>query len=157
MTVNRVPAINSEPVRLHVVVFGSTLNATVPFPDPDAPLVTRIQTLLLTAVHGQPVPVVTVLVALPPAARNDWLVGDTAAAHEVPACVTVSVAPAMVSVLVRLDVRVFAATSNMTLPSPDPIVPAVTVIHGALLVAVQSHPVAAATVLIPVPPDAAND
>ena len=37
------------------------------------------------------------------------------------------------------------------MPSPLPVAPAVTVIHDALLAAVQLHPVAAVTAIVPVP------
>jgi hypothetical protein len=55
----------------------------------------------------------------------------------IPACVTVSVIPAIVRVPVRGVVDVFAATLNVTPPLPDVFgpPPAVTVIHEALLVA----------------------
>jgi hypothetical protein len=57
--------------------------------------------------------------------------------HVTPDCVTVSVRPAIVSVPVRGVVEVFAVTLNVTPPLPDVFgpPPAVTVIHGALLVA----------------------
>ena len=69
---------------------------------------------------------------------------------------TVKVAPAIVSVPVRLD-PVFAATPNVTEPVPDPVAPPVMVIHDALLDAVQPQPVAAVTLLLPVPAAAVND
>ena len=67
------------------------------------------------------------------------------------------VAPAIVSVPVRPDVDVFAATENSTLAGPDPEAPLVTVIHAALLVALQPHPAPAVTPVLPVPPAAVND
>ena len=146
----------SDPSRLHVVVLAATANVTVPFPVPVAPLVTVIQALLLTAVHGQPVAAVTVLLPVLAAAVNDWLVGDTEDEHDVPACVTVNVAPAIVSVPVRLA-AVFAATLNDTDPLPVPVAPLVTVIQALLLTAVHGHPDVALTVVVPVPPAAVND
>ena len=139
-----------------MVVLAATSNVTEPLPDPVAPLVNVIHTLLLTAVHGQPAAVVTVLLPLLSAAVNDWLVGDTAGEHVLPAWVTVKVAPAMVSVPVRPD-AVLAATLNDTDPLPDPVAPLVRVIQDALLDAVQAQPVAAVTVLLPVPAAAAKD
>src|SRR6185436_18400522 len=127
-----VPAIVSDPRRLHVVVFAATSKVTEPLPDPVAPLVRVIHALLLTAVHGQPPATVTVLLPLLAAAGSDWFVGDTAGEHEFPACVTVKVAPAIVSVPVRLD-PVLAVTLNVTEPLPDPVAPLVTEIHDALL------------------------
>ena len=70
---------------------------------------------------------------------------------------TVNVAPAIVSVPVRLDATVFAATVNPTVPFPEPVAPLVIVIHATLLTAVHEHPVATVTALLPVPPDAASD
>src|SRR5205814_4556552 len=77
--------------------------------------------------------------------------------HGTPACVTVKVFPAIVSVPVRDVPAVFAATLNVTLPLPEPDAPVVTVIHVALLTAVHAQPVGAVTVVLPVPPAAATD
>ena len=73
------------------------------------------------------------------------------------AWVTVNVAPAIVSVPVRLEATVLVATLKPTVPLPDPVAPLVTVIQVALLAALHAHPVPAVTVLLPVPPDAVND
>ena len=70
---------------------------------------------------------------------------------------TVNVAPAIVSVPVRLDATVFAATLKPTVPLPDPVAPLVTVIHAALLAAVHAQPVATLTLLLPVPADAVKN
>jgi len=137
-------------------VFGSTLKATAPFPDPDAALVSVIHALLLAAVHGQPVPAVSVLLPSPPDAVNDWLVGDTTGEHEFPAWLTVKVVPAIVSVPLRPG-PVLAATSNVTAPLPDPAEPLVTVIHTLLLTAVHGQPAVIVSVVLPLPPDVVND
>jgi hypothetical protein len=71
VTVNVDPAIVSVPVRLAVPVLAATLNVTVPDPEPDAPVTTVIHAALLTAVHRQPVPTVTVLLPAPAAAAAD--------------------------------------------------------------------------------------
>ena len=147
----------SVPVRLEATGFAATLNPAVPFPDPVAPLVTVIHAALLAAVHEQPVATVTLLLPVPADAVNDWLVGEIVGEQEAAACVTVKVAPAIVRVPVRLDATVFAATLNPTVPFPEPVAPLVIVIHATLLTAVHEHPVATATVLLPVPPDAASD
>ena len=76
VTVNVAPAIVSVPVRLEATVFAATVNVTEPLPEPVAPPVTVIHAALLAAVHAQPVPAVTVLLPLPPAAVNDWLSGE---------------------------------------------------------------------------------
>jgi hypothetical protein len=71
--------------------------------------------------------------------------------------VTVNVAPAIVSVPLRLVVAVFAATLKPVLPEPDPEAPLVIVIQEALLVDVQPQPEPAVTPVAPVPPAAVND
>src|SRR5574341_283269 len=47
---------------------------------------------------------------------------------------------------------VLAATVNWTVPAPEPLTPAVMVIHKSLLAAVQAHPVAVVTLTEPDPP-----
>ena len=70
--------------------------------------------------------------------------------HAAPACVTVNVMPATLSVPVRDAVDVFAVAEKFTVPLPLPDAPAVTVSHEAPLAAVHAHPVAAFT---PTEPD----
>jgi hypothetical protein len=144
-------------VRIVATAFAVTLKPTVPLPEPVAPLVTVIQDALLAAVHAQPVATLTVLLPVPAEALNDWLEGDIDGEQVAAACVTVNVAPAIVSVPVRLDATVFAATLYPTVPLPEPVAPLVTVIHAALLAAVHAQPVAAVTALLPVPAEAEND
>ena len=50
-----------EPLRVAPLAFASTLNVTVPGPDPVAPPVTTIHVTALTAVHVHPAPAVTVV------------------------------------------------------------------------------------------------
>jgi hypothetical protein len=72
-------------------------------------------------------------------------------------CETVKVFPAATIVPVRALLVVFAATLNETLPLPVPEAPAVTLIHGALVVAVHAHVAAdAVTAMVPVPPASAK-
>jgi hypothetical protein len=68
-----------------------------------------IQLSLLVAVQLHPLVVVTVTLAGPPAAGLVGFSGATVKAHA-PACVTVTVWPATVSVPVRPEVEVLAAT-----------------------------------------------
>ena len=82
--VNVAPAIVSDPVRLLAVVFAATLNDTGPLPVPDAPLVTAIHALLLTAVHVHQSAAVTVLLPTPAAEVNDWRGGEIVGAHGPP-------------------------------------------------------------------------
>ena len=154
---NVAPAIVSVPVRIDATVFAATLNVTEPLPDPVAPPVTVIHGALLTAVQLQPVAAVTALLPLAAASVKDSAFGEIDGEQAAAACVTVNVAPAIVSVPVRLEATVFAATPNVTEPLPEPVAPPVTVIHGALLVAVQLHPVATNTLLPPLPAAAVKD
>jgi hypothetical protein len=68
---------------------------------------------------------------------------------------TVNVCPAIVIVPERAPPPVEAAL-NRTAPLPEPLPPDVTVNHAALLVAVQSQPLPAVTVTMPLPPLAAT-
>ena len=59
---------------------------------------------------------------------------------------------------VRVPVRTppgLAATLNRTVPLPVPLAPDVTVIHAALLAAVQAQPVPVDTATLPIPPGVA--
>ena len=136
------------------MVLAVTVNVTGPEPVPDAPVEIEIQLADSVVVHAQVDEVVTEVDAVPPAAETVSLVGDIAYEQAAAACVTVKVAPAIVSVPVRGVVTVFAATLNDALPGPVPVAPAVTVIHVSLLTAVHPHPAAAVTVALPVPPAA---
>jgi hypothetical protein len=69
VTVNAPPAIVSVPVRA-APVFAATLNATEPFPVPEAPAVTVIQVALLAAVHPHVLAADTDTVPVPPAAAT---------------------------------------------------------------------------------------
>ena len=81
---------------------------TVPLPVPLAPDVIVIHDELLTAVHPQPLPAVTVTLADPPLDPKLCDVGDGLKLHT-PASVTVIVCPATVNVPVRAVDEVFAA------------------------------------------------
>jgi hypothetical protein len=81
VTVNVFPAIESVPVRVDVDALAPTLKLTVPFPLPDAPAVTVIQAALLTAVHAQPVPAVTVVLLVPPPEAAESVDGEIVGAQ----------------------------------------------------------------------------
>ena len=98
------------PVREPVEVLEATLRDTLPLPEPDAPAVTVIHELLLTAVHEQPVVPVTDTVYEPPLAPADWLAGEMLELHAAAACVTVYDLPPAVTVALRLVPTVFVAT-----------------------------------------------
>jgi hypothetical protein len=81
----------------------------VPLPLPL--LVAVIQITLLVAVQRHPVPAVTLMLAAPPLAGLEALVGETVNVHgAVPLCVTVTVCPATVRVALREVVEVLANT-----------------------------------------------
>jgi len=63
----------------------------------------------------------------------------------------------MVEFMVLDDVVVLAATEQLTTPLPVPLLPEVIVIQGALLVAVQVHPLCVVTLMFPVVPLAPTD
>jgi hypothetical protein len=158
VTVNVRPAIVSVPVRTELVVLGATVKLAEPLPEPDAPAVTVIQVTLLTAVQAQPVVVVTVVDALPPAAGTDWLEGEIANEHGAAAWVTVNVWLAIVIVPVRGLVAVLAAALKLAEPPPVPVAPLVSVSHpGSLLTPSHGQPACVVTVVRPEPPTAATD
>jgi hypothetical protein len=72
--------------------------------------VTVIHDALLTPVQPHPLPAVTVTLPVPPVDVRLCDVGDALKLQGAPACVTVIVAPATVSVPVRVAVDVFGAT-----------------------------------------------
>lgn len=109
---------------------------------------------LLLVLQAHPAVAVTVIVPLPATDVTLADAGEIVGAQGVPACVTVKVAPAIVRVPVRLAVPVFAAAVNDTVPDPVPAAPEVIVSQAALLVALQTQPIPAVTVLLPVPPAA---
>jgi hypothetical protein len=70
-----------------------------------------IHEALLTAVHAQPEPTVTVTLAVPPVRVNLALVGEIEYVQTgAPLWLTVNVVPAIVSVPERWEVEVFAST-----------------------------------------------
>ena len=155
-TVNVLPAIVRVPTRATVPVFSATTYVALPFPEPDP--VTVIQETPLADVHVQPACDVTVMVPLTrPFEPTTTDSGVTVNVQAAPACVTVKVLPAIVSVPVRLVVALFAATLKVTVPPPDPDAPAVIASHEALLAAVHAHVVPTLTVVLPVPAAAVKD
>jgi hypothetical protein len=157
VTVTVCPATVSVPVRDVVEVFAATVNATVPLPVPELPLLTVIHAALLAAVHVQPVPAVTPTDPLPPADVSDAEVVESVKVQGAPACVTVTVFPAIVSVPEREVADVFAATVNATVPLPVPELPPLTVIQAVLLAAVHVQPLPAVTPTAPLPAADVND
>jgi hypothetical protein len=82
----------------------------VPLPLSLAPPVTVIQLLLLTAVQAQPEALVTLTLPVVADDEIDRDVVDSVKLHGTPACVTVNVWPATVTVPVRALADVLALT-----------------------------------------------
>jgi hypothetical protein len=103
-TVKVCPPMVSVPVRA-AAVFAATLNATVPLPVPDAPLVTVNHAALALAVHAQLfADAVTVTDPAAAVSATSCVVGEIPKVHGgggAAACVTVKVFPAAAIVAVR--------------------------------------------------------
>jgi hypothetical protein len=153
-TVKFWPAIASVADRAVVFGFAATLNPADPLLVPLAPLVIVIHETGDVADQAHPEGAVTVTVPVSPPAAIDALDGEIVGVHVTADCVTVNVFPPIVSVPLRDWFFVFAATEKLADPLPDPLAPAVTVIHVALLTVVHAQPVIALTVVDPEPPDA---
>jgi hypothetical protein len=110
LTVKVLPAMVRDPDRAAEPVLAATEKLDVPEPVPEVPVVIVTQVAPLDAVQAQPAVVVTATDPDAPPTATDRLVGEMENAQAVPACVTVSVKPAIVTVPVRLAVAVFAAT-----------------------------------------------
>jgi hypothetical protein len=144
----------SVPVRAGPVV-GATANWTVPFPRLLLLLVIVIHDAPLAAVQSHSATVVTPTVPEPPvcATEND---SGLMLKLQPELWRTTNVRPPTVSVPLRAG-PVFAATANWIVPFPFRLPWLVIVIHGALLVAVQSHPAAVVTATVPEPPVCATE
>lgn len=80
-------------------------------PEPDAPVSTVIHEELETAVHAQPLGIVTSTLRSPPADVMLCVEGVSVASHGAAACVTTKASPATVSVADRELLLLFAATT----------------------------------------------
>lgn len=154
-TVNVWPAMVSVPLRA-APVFAATVNATLPAPVPDAPLVTDSQGAFDPAVHAHdPADGVTATDPVPPVSATFCVVGAIVNVHGgggAAACETVNVWPAIVIVPLRAA-PVLAAAVKATVPFPVPDAPLVSVSQGALAVALHVHVlVEAVTATEPEPP-----
>ena len=143
-------------------VFAAIDSATVPLPVPLAPLLIVTHPALLVAVQPHvDAEAVTATDALPPLEPTAWLAGEIENVHGgggggAPGCVTVTATPATVSEPLRSP-PVFAAAVNAVDPEPVPEAPAVIVIHGAPLEAVQVQVDAEAVIAtLPLPPPVAT-
>jgi hypothetical protein len=154
VTVNVWPAIVTVPVRAFPVLAFARM-ATVPLPVPDAPLVTVSHCAFAAAVHAQVEPVATVTDSVPPFAATAPLVGEISYAQAGAACVTVNAWPAIDTVPLR-DGPLFASALIVTVPSPLPDAPAVTVSQATSEAALHAQPAPAVTATSTVPPAAPN-
>jgi hypothetical protein len=134
-----------------VAVFAVALKVTVPLPEPLAPPLMVSQAASLVAAHVHPAGAVTPVVDDPAAAGNVVEVGVTPKVQVMPLWVTVTAWPATVNVPTRCAVAVFAVASKVTVPLPFPVAPPLMVSQAASLVAVQAHPVVAATAAVDEP------
>ena len=121
-------------------------------------MVTLSHVAELVAVHEQAPAAVTVTDPVEASEAEETELGEIEMSH-VPAWLTVTVLPAIVSVPVRGAVAVFAATWNVTPASPVLFGPApdVMVIHETLLTDVHTQAVGIRTETMPVPPAASCD
>ena len=150
------PAIVTLPVRAVLPGFAAALKVTVPLPDPDDPPETVSQESLLVADQLQPAGAVTpTLVDSPPTAKA-FEPGEMVSLQATPTCVALKVLPATVTVPVRAVLPGFAVALNITVPFPEPEVPAMTVIHPELLTADQLQPPGAVTATLVDSPATAN-
>jgi hypothetical protein len=111
VTVNVSPPIVSDPVRDALDVFAATAYDTDPLADPDAPCVTVIHAVLLTALQLQPLAAVTVTTPLDAPDTTLTDAGAMEELHGTPACVTVNVLPPIVRVPIRDELAELAATT----------------------------------------------
>jgi hypothetical protein len=139
------------PERDVVEVLAVAVTVTVPVPLQLVPPLTLSQAALLVAVQVHAPAADTFTGALPPFAVKERLVVDNVDVQSTPAWVTVTVWPATVNVPVRGDADVFAVTEKVTVPAPLALLPPVTVIHAALLAAVQLQLLSVLTPTVPVP------
>lgn len=138
-TVNVRPAIVIVPFRVNAVLLGATAYWTRPSPSPGDPDVTVIQATFVVADHPQPAVPSTVTEPVPPKPPSEIESGDSVSVHATPACVTVTVCPAIVTIPVRAALSGLLATLKDTDPTPMPVAPDAIVIHGTELVAVHGH------------------
>ena len=68
--------------------------------------------------------------------------------EQLPACVMTTDRPAIVSVPLRAVTSLLAATENVVVPLPEPLLPELIVIQLRLSVAVHAHPGGAVTVSV---------
>ena len=144
------PATVKVPLRCDVAELPVAAKETVPVPVTGVAEVIDNQLLFAVADHWQPAAAVTVTDPLDAVTGTDAEVAESTGAHgEAPACVMVTVCPAMVNVPVRWVLDELAAASKATVPFPETGVADVTDSQLLFAVAPHSHVVAADTVMVP--------
>jgi hypothetical protein len=140
-------------------VFAATVNATVPLPVPEAPLLRASHATLAVAVHAHvAADAVSATEPEPPTSATVCEVGAIEKVHGGggggggAACATVNVWPPIVSVPLR-TAPVLAAAVNATAPFPVPDAPLPIVSQGTFATAAQAQvPADAVTATEPEPP-----
>ena len=141
------PAIVRAPLRGAQFVFALTEKFTMPFPVPLPPKLIVIQPAELLAFQLHPEPAATLTLPLPPPAVKFALLEESAYVQGVPACVTVKIFPASVTVPDRVSWPGFTDAVTITLLDPTP--PKIdTVNHSCELDAVHSQPAEAFTLTL---------
>jgi hypothetical protein len=142
-----------------VPALAATEKSTAPSPLPLLPAAMVIQGDGLAAVQTHPPGALTLTLPYPPAEVKAWLGWESAKEQLelLPAWETAKDWPAMVRAPVRVPVVVLGDTEYCTVAIPLAWLPEVTVIHAALLAAVQEQPPEAFTTTLPAPPMALKD
>jgi hypothetical protein len=122
----------------------------LPFPLPLAPAVMANHEAVVVAVQVQPAAAVTAT-CIAPAGVGTFCETGVIEYAQAPPWLIVNARPAMVTVPAR-PAAVFGSIASCTDPSPLPVAPDVTRIHGALLVDVHAHPPCDVTATVAVPP-----
>jgi hypothetical protein len=104
----------------------------------------------------QPVGAVTVTFIDSPSTSKAFEPGEMVSVHGTPACDALKVFPAIVTVVLRAVPALLAVALSVTVPLPDPLAPAVTISHDALLVALQPQPDGAVTATLIASPSVAK-
>lgn len=156
VTVTVCPATVAVPVLDDVEVLAATVSVVDPLPLPCVVGGMVIHAALDDTDHVHPAVVVTVTVATPPPVPIDAVVGDTEYVQDAPAWFTVTLCPATVSVALRDEVELLAATVAVTDPLPAPLV-GQTLVHVALEDTDQVQPAGAVTDRLALAPPAPTD
>jgi hypothetical protein len=141
-------------------LLAATLNVTIPLPAPLVAPVSVIHDALLAAAQLHDDRALTAIeLFVVPDAEKVTSFGVTVTLHTgsesaVASCVSFTVWFATTIDAVRVVVPGFDATAKFTVPVPVPVVPLVSTTHAASPRALHAQPLAAVTVIPPLPPEA---